>query len=276
VARGCTTPLLRSLWGPPVADLAEDEQGYVDAARQFIADYSVEFLAVEVICVVERLAIAGCIDWIGRMGPKVVLGDWKSRGGRHGAYAEETAQLGLYSLADYLVVGEFPGTKVPMPEIDELVIVSLRQDGTYEAYPVNVEGAREAARHMAEAFLHGQDLAQEGSVAIGDPVKGAAPLPPPDELLEARRAWLQGRVRALPAEAKSYAARTWPADTPKKASLMTHGHIDAVAVCLDLTEAEHEAQFFTPDPATPKPEPGSASPRRRTGGRNPATNNPKG
>jgi hypothetical protein len=253
--------------GEPTLTLTEDEQAYVDAAFQFVADYGVEFIAVETICVIESLGAAGTIDWIGQAGSKLLLGDWKSRGGasRHGAYPEEAAQLGLYSLADRLVTGDYPGTKVAMPTVDELAVVSLRPDGSYSAFPVDIDGAQEAAKNMVGAFVHGQDLAETGTNAIGEPATGTAPPPPIDTMLGLRRSWLRARISVLTPEARTWAARTWPADVAKKAALMSHDDITVVAVCLDAAEAEYDLPFFSPDPRTPKAASGSASPRRARG-----------
>lgn len=239
--------------------MSTEEQEYLRAARTFITDYDVKFLAVEVICVIRDLALGGTIDWIGELGGKMVIGDWKTRGKRHGAYPEEAAQLGAYSLADYLVVGAFPGEVKTMPVIDELAVVSLCSDATYAIYPIDLELARQAAEDMFGSFQLRQDLEEHGTLAIGDPIKGSAPPLPIDVMLGARRAWIRARVQALPPEAKAFAARTWPKTAPKKADLMTNDHINLVAGALDLAEAEFEVPLFSPDPRTPRPAPGSAS-----------------
>lgn len=251
--------------------MSDDEQGYVAAAKAFIADYGVEFVAVEVICVINDLALAGTIDWMGQLGANMVIGDWKTRGKRHGCYPEESAQLGAYSLADYLVVGEFPGEIKTMPVIDDLVVVSLTEDGSYAAYPIDLEQARESARAMFGSFQARQDMEELGTLAIGTPLKGAAPPPPIDAMLGLRRAWLRARVASLPPEAKGFLARTWPRTVPKNSDVMDHDQINLVAGAIDLAEKEHDVPFFSPDPRAPKAAPGSASKSRR----NKATGNSK-
>lgn len=243
-------------------DLPGDEAGYYRAALAFIDDYAVDFLAVEVICWLPEEGLAGTIDWIARLGDRIVIGDWKTRGKRHGAYPEEAAQLGSYSMAKHLVIGKFPGKLMPMPNIDGLMIVSLHANGTYHAYPLDLNEARAAANAMIGASYATEDLAVHGTRAIGDPMRGKAPPLPPDELLLARRLWLRERVRALPAEAKDMTARMWPKHIPKKADVLHHDQIDSLVEVLGRAEAEHEVPFGATDPATPEPKPGSAKSRR--------------
>jgi len=241
----------------------ENEMGFYRAAMQFIDDYAVEFIAVEVIIWLPEHGLAGTADWIARIANKVVLGDWKSRAKRHGAYPEEVAQVGTYSMGKHLVVGAFPGKLLPMPETDSLMITSLMDDGSYAAYPVDLELARESAGAMVAAWEGSDYMAAYGQRAIGAPLKGQAPpMPQENGLLQSRRMWVRTRVRSLPSEARDLAARLWPRDIPMKADVLSHEQIDSVAKALDEAEAEHEAPFFDLDPATPPPEPGSAKSRR--------------
>lgn len=240
--------------------LAPDEHAYYMAGRAFIDDYSPEWIATEVIVVVDDLEVAGTTDWVARINGKVIIGDWKTRGKRHGAYAEEAAQLGVYSLATAMVVGDHPGTRIPMPTVDEVAVVSLSLDGSYALYPIDVDKARSAATHMRQAWAGQQLVAQVGRQAIGTPVV-AAPVQQTlgDTSLTDRITWLRGRLGALPAAAKSEAARTWPDPAPRKAAaICSHGEVDAIAACLDRVEAAHGIPFRAPDPATPTPAPGSA------------------
>lgn len=86
------------------------------------------------------------------VGPRVIL-DYKTRGpdSKHGCYPKEVAQLGLLAMTDYMIVPTADGgaERVPTPAVDELLVVSIRPDG-FEVYPVDVEQAKEVARHALD------------------------------------------------------------------------------------------------------------------------------
>lgn len=241
-------------------ELNDDELGFYRAALEFIDDYQVEFIAAEVVVVVPAMGVAGTVDWIGRTNGRAVIGDWKTRGARHGAYPEEAGQLGVYSHAEYMLTGPAPGTQVPMPIIDELAVVSLVSDGSYALYPIDVDQARSTATHMHQSWAGAQLVDQVGRQAIGSPVVAAPKASTLEQsLLDRRIEWLRARLKALTPSARVEASKTWPDTAPRKAAeICSHNEIDDIARCLDRVEAAHEIPFGPCDPATPDPEPGSA------------------
>lgn len=252
--------LSEHILGQTPRDLAPDEHAYFKAGLAFIDDYQPEWIATEVIVDVPELDVAGTTDWIARIAGKVIVGDWKTRGKRHGAYPEEAAQLGVYSFATAMIVGDHPGTRVALPEIDELAVVSLSLDGSYALFPIDVVAARSAATHMRQAWAGQQLVAQVGQQAIGTPVI-AAPVQQTldDTSLADRVAWLRARLGALTPAAKAEASKTWPAHAPRKAAaICSDTEIDAIAACLDRVEAAHDIPFGPSDPAAPPPAAGAA------------------
>lgn len=243
--------------------LSDEEVGYFTAGMAFLQDYEVQPIAVEIVVSVPDLEVAGTADWIVHIGGRTVLGDWKTRSGnRHGAYPEEAGQLGIYTLATSMHPDET--TVVPMPEIDDILIVSLTEDGSYALYPIDLEKARSTAVHMRTAWAGQQLLQQVGQGAIGTPVV-AAPVQQTleqDALLDQRIAWLRQRLAALTPAARIEASRTWPPDTPRKAAaICAHQEIDRIAACLDHVEAAHGIPFGPTDPAQPPAAPGAGKPK---------------
>jgi hypothetical protein len=251
---------------PHPVDLTPEEDGYYRAGLQFLADWSPTFVAVELVVWVPDLDVAGTCDWIAVIeldgAPVVVLGDWKTRGnGRHGAYPEEAAQLGIYSLATSGVTDT--DTVVDLPPIEQLAVVSLTEDGSYGFWPIDVNAGQSAAAHMVACYRGVQLLEQTGKNAIGTPIIAAPTQISIDEaLLDQRIAWLRDRLKALTAEARAEAARTWPDTAPRKAAaICSHTEIDDIAACLDRVEAAHRVPFGPPDPAQPAPAPGAGKPK---------------
>src|SRR5690606_11050492 len=137
--------------------------------------------------------------------------------GRHGAYPEEAAQLGVYSLATSGVTDA--DTIVDLPPIEQLAVVSLVEDGSYGFWPIDVKAGQSAATHMVTCYRGVQLLEQTGKQAIGPPIVSAPVQTSIDgALLDQRIAWLRDRLKALPAGARAEAAKTWPDTAPRKAA----------------------------------------------------------
>jgi hypothetical protein len=143
---------------------------FVAACRAFVADWQPSWVAAEFIAINRTLGYAGTADavvTIERDGkPWTALVDWKTRGGAHGAYEEEIAQIGGYSLAEYIVVRSPDGTPVRMlpPGLDGGLIVSITKDG-YLPYPIDLEEAQAAFRAMHTSWREhrdGQKAARRG------------------------------------------------------------------------------------------------------------------
>lgn len=147
--------------------LPAEVEPFVPACRQFVEQYEPTFIASEFICFNRELGFAGTADGIvvvrydGRQ--YVALCDYKSRGGDHGAYEEEVAQIGGYSLAEYIVVVGPDGNprRMALPEIDSGLIVSLNANGC-QPYPVDLEEAQAAFRSMLTSW-HGHRDGQKAA-----------------------------------------------------------------------------------------------------------------
>jgi hypothetical protein len=173
------------LAGLPVpADAAGMEyQATLDA---FVAQYEPTSVLAEFVCFNRTLnghGYAGTCDAIVDIKGKNYIVDWKSRGedSRHSAYSQEGAQIGAYSMADYIVVDR---ERRAMPHLDGGLIVSLRPDGDFAIYPIELEAARQ---HFID--LHAWWVARQSERdAIGrmwprprrakiSPAEAAAPAP---------------------------------------------------------------------------------------------------
>ena len=248
--------LAAHILGQPAPELTAEENGYYQAGLSFLADWDPTFIAVELVVWVSDLEVAGTCDWIASINldgrPVVVLGDWKTRGnGRHGAYPEEAAQLGIYSMATTGVIDT--DTVVDLPPVEQLAVVSLTENGSYGFYPIDLDHGRSAAAHMVTCYRGSQLVEQIGKQAIGSPVVAAPTMSTLDEsLLDQRVAWLRERLRALTPAARVEASKTWPPDAPRKAAaICSHTEVDDIAACLDRVEAAHQIPFGPSDPAQP-------------------------
>jgi hypothetical protein len=130
--------------GGELEDVPEEMRGYAQAAASFQDDYEVEAELIEVRLFSRRYKYAGTTDLIAkalakRGQPKRIrtLLDYKTS--NSGIWPETALQLGLYAGADFYLDGD--DNEVPMPEIDELWGVHLREDGTYSRHVVIADPA---------------------------------------------------------------------------------------------------------------------------------------
>jgi hypothetical protein len=132
------------LTGVPVTITADMPGGeYRGAVEAFFAQYEPTLVLYEFVCMNRTLnghGFGGTADAIVEIKGKRYVIDYKSRGedSRHGAYAQEAAQVGGYSLADYIVVDR---QRRLIPELDGALIVSIKPDG-YAVYPVDLPKAQ--------------------------------------------------------------------------------------------------------------------------------------
>lgn len=204
-----------------------------------------------------------------------------TRSSAHAAYPEECAQLGAYSLADYVIAETGAGRKparARLGDITGLVIVSIAADG-YEVFPVDLALAREAAEAMVAGWhlkMGGQRAARR---AAGKALPATAPdtEPPVANRWESpeRRAWIRDRVRALVDAGHGDAlARRWPPGVPTLAAEPNppFSHINLIAVACRSVEDEVEFPFGPRDPShgptqrPPAPAPASPLPEAGVGG----------
>lgn len=254
---------------------------FLPACEAFVTDWSPTWVAAEVIAVNRTIGYAGTADAIVSLNvdgkPWVCLVDWKTRGGDHGAYEEEIAQIGGYSLAEYLIAkSPIDGTpiRVPSPHLDAGLIVSINSSG-YLPYPVDLDEARAAFKAMHVSWVQhreGQAAARRGrrnpliatstrgngdqpaaGSDAGDTSSESEPATGPTlalPALTARIDWLRTRIRALPPAARDEAARMWPDGVPRKADdLTSHDQVDRIVACLWDIEGAHGVPFPDPDPS---------------------------
>lgn len=117
---------------------------YRAAVDAFFNDHQPELLAAEFPAIhryLNGVGYGGTSDALVRIGGKVYLLDWKSRGedSSHGAYPEEAAQVAAYARAEYVIVeGPNGPERQQLVKIDGGLIVSIKPDG-YRVYPIDLD-----------------------------------------------------------------------------------------------------------------------------------------
>lgn len=153
---------------------------YLDAAKAMLADLDAELLHAECVLFNRTLhgkGFGGTADAIVIVDGRTVIVDWKSRGESNTVYAAEKQQLGLYSLAEYLIVG---GKRHPMPVIDGLLIASLTPTGHlfYDIDVAQAQASGVALHAWWTATTHERDGIAKGAKSLPK-VATAAVEPPP-------------------------------------------------------------------------------------------------
>jgi hypothetical protein len=140
--------------------VTEEQAPFVDAYRQWRADFAPTFLAAEeMVCSVQH-GYAGTLDAIVEIAGEVWLLDYKTS---KGVYPETALQLAAYGNADFIGRAGDP-TRYAIPKVDHYAVLHLRPEG-YELVPFDVTGAFEAFL-SAKALLSWKTEAK----AIGAPV----------------------------------------------------------------------------------------------------------
>ena len=132
------------LYGLPVTEQGPGAE-YLGALRQFFDVHQPVLHSAEVVCINRTVGYGGTGDAAVWINGKLYLIDWKSRDAKsdHAAYPEEGGQLGAYADAEYWIVadGEGGAKRIPVPELDGLLILSVRPDGV-RVYPIDMDGAK--------------------------------------------------------------------------------------------------------------------------------------
>lgn len=274
--------------GQQVDELLLDDvvRPYLPACRAFIADWHPTWVATEFVAINRTLGFGGTADAIitidlPGVGPYTCLVDWKSRGGAHGCYEDEIAQLGGYSLAEYIIVIGPDGrpTRHLMPNLDGVLVVSLNAEG-YQATPADLDGAQEAFGGMLRSWAgqrEGQKAARTARAhpimlpaappAAGDTSPGEHLASPADGAglvtgtadaqattsLAAsadRLTWIRQRVATLMQAGHEQALVVrWHPDVPTLGQPgITDHHIEQVATWCAAVEADHGIPFGATDP----------------------------
>lgn len=171
---------------------------YLATATAMLAALDAELLHAECVLFNRTLhgkGFGGTCDAIVKLPDgRTVIVDWKSRGESNVCYPSEKSQLGLYSLAEYLVVC---GKRQPMPVIDGLLIASLTPTG-HMFYDIDIDQAQAAgvALHAWWAqTLNERDGIAKGvkslpkiaTVAVSPPLTAAVVLTPQEQHAAVRR-----------------------------------------------------------------------------------------
>lgn len=150
--------------GTPMPEPTGEQAPFLEAFDRFLADWRPEFEATELTVAHPEHEWAGTADWwarIPRLGPMVVLGDYKT--GKN-VYGEAAMQLSAYQRA---TVGWLrDGTQVTPPKADRAVVVHLRPgkypDG-YAVIPLDTSDAMYAQFRAVQRVDAGRALVDKGT-----------------------------------------------------------------------------------------------------------------
>lgn len=241
----------------------------------------------EVVGINRTLGFAGTLDGLHRLPDgRLVVIDWKTRGGEHDAYPEEACQLGFYSLCEYLIIADGATAKrVPLPVLDGGLIISITQGG-YAVYPVDLGPAQDAARDLLECWHKKKTGQAAGRKAIGTPLvrdlteylaaeeppaewtptdvafdgtlsmESVVGVPEPPDATPAdpeRVTWIRQRITTMSSSpGRAAFAAAWPEGVPTPKNMpeggWTDADIDRLAEALSAVEAEHSMPFPDEDP----------------------------
>lgn len=113
-----------------VATIVPDEQvPYVNAYRQFLADYQPDFKSLERY-VFSELGYGGTYDWLARINGQMVLGDTKTS---KDVYPETSMQLAALGNADWIGLPNDP-KQYRIPKIDRYAVLHIRPDKYARGY----------------------------------------------------------------------------------------------------------------------------------------------
>lgn len=167
---------LRILQTDPAGVEVRDElQPFLDAYDRFDREWQPRELLVEGVVGNRTFRYAGTCDLVADLadGARWLL-DWKTGGS--GIYPEVALQLAGYRHAEHYVDAD--GAEQPMPAVDRCGALWLRDDGTYDLFPVDVTD------ETFELFVYLRQLHDfqkaERSAVIGDAL--APPVPSEQEV----------------------------------------------------------------------------------------------
>jgi hypothetical protein len=136
--------------GQPIdeSEVSEDTSPFVDAFKQFIADWQPEFIESEAFVASRKHGYAGTLDAIVKIDDVIYMLDIKTG---KSIYAEVGLQLAAYARADF--IGRVGGAEEPLPAIHPSrgLVLHLRP-GKYALYPVQM------GDEVFDAFLAALDV----------------------------------------------------------------------------------------------------------------------
>lgn len=238
----------------------------VDAYTEAMRSAGFRIVAVEQVVVVESLSepVAGTFDRLVELDGRLYIADLKTGKTLDYSWPEITIQLALYAHGDSIWD---PVTKhhLPMPDVDReraLVMHTPVGQARCVLYWADIAAGWETAPTcgIGRGWNKRKDLAQQLPSGFGGgavvPTQPPPPVPPTtlhavvdgiDLLAEQRRAWLRGRILALPGDGATLLAATWP-EGIGRLSEADPKHFDTIVSTLNVVEKTVGAPFPEPDP----------------------------
>lgn len=240
------------------------------------ADVAVDPAYIETVLALHSIEVAGTMDRLVTMPDgRRLIADLKTGKDLTYGWGEIAIQLALYAHAEQ-IFDVATGQYRPMPEVDQdeaLVMHLPAGQARCDLYVVDIAAGWDAVqtalvvrawrkRRDLATLLPAAALAPAAAAVVDEPAHVSAALDEAtDDLRQRRREWLQGRIDAMPVDAKRCLARNWPTDVPtlKAADTHTDDQLAAIATLLSTVEREFELAFpdAEPQPAPPTevPEP---------------------
>ena len=202
---------------------------------------------VERVAVLDRHLIAGTFDMAVEIDGRLYVADLKTGSGVDFGARGFAVQLAIYanasSLYDYATEQH---SDAPGFDLDRAIVIHLPSDGgPCELHWLDIAAGAEALEHAmwTRAWRKRRDLLTGFAT---DARMSAVEATPADPEL---RAWIAGRITALPDAARNALAAAWP-DVPtlKASDAHTEEQLDLIAAALDVVERDHAVPFGPDDP----------------------------
>ena len=226
---------------------------------------------VERVAVLDRHLIAGTFDMAVEIDGRLYVADFKTGSGVDFGARGFAVQLAIYanasSLYDYATEQH---SDAPGFDLDRAIVIHLpAEGGPCELHWLDIAAGAEALEHAmwTRAWRKRRDLLTSfDHQALLDQITsaGAAAVEAQRNLTAAMReaeamdlapadpelrAWIAGRITALPDAARNALAAAWP-DVPtlKASDAHTEEQLDLIAAALDVVERDHAVPFGPDDP----------------------------
>jgi hypothetical protein len=217
--------------------LTDEARPFVAACRQLVADCEPKWLLSEVVIVNRGVGFAGTLDAIIEIDGKRYLVDWKTRGGPHGAYEEDAAQLGAYAMAEYFINAD--DKRERLPKVDGGLIVSLTAENGYKLFPIDLLEAANAFADMHECWRRRKQGTATARQAIGPELNLAD-----TDLLSLSLMSRIANMRDNYPEALTTLAASWPEGIPTlKAGGHSMAQLREIARTVSAVEDKHQLPF---------------------------------
>lgn len=213
---------------------------------------------IESVVINDTLEYAGTLDRVVEINGVKYIADLKTGTDLSYSWRSISIQLNAYASAEF-VYDWRTSTRLPMPDINQEVGVVFHLpagEARCELYWVDLKAGAEGLRLALDvrAWRKRNDIHErfeEGKIIPMPDVE--VPFP----YLQTRKAWVTGRIIAMPPEAQMFLKIIWPDGVPK-ISECTNEQLDLVVKRVEESEMKHDVQFFMADPTKP------AKPRKTT------------